>query len=132
MARTVLEKMGYRDGTAGRLDGVPEDLAPLFAAVVPSERPLWIAGFCRDTAEVRAAADRLVPLYRDGGHLWLCYPKSSGRIGTDLTRDRGWEPVHAAGFLGVAQVAVDADWSALRFRRREEIRKITRKDATDG
>jgi hypothetical protein len=32
----------------------------------------------------------------------------------------------------VAQVAVDADWSALRFRRSEEIREITRRSPTGG
>jgi hypothetical protein len=37
-----------------------------------------------------------------------------------------------AGFLGVAQIAVDADWSALRFRRPNEIREIARKSPTGG
>ena len=132
MERTVIEKMGYRDGMAGRLDGTPEALSPLFDRVASGEPPDWIAGFCRDAAAVKSAAERLLPLYRDGAHLWLLYPKKSGGIRTDITRDHGWEPVHAAGFLGVAQVAVDADWSALRFRRREEIREITRKSPTGG
>lgn len=132
MARTVIEKMGYRAGTAGRIEGVPEALSAVFAGVGPGEPPVWIVGFCRDAAGVRQAAERLLPLYRDGGHLWLCYPKKSGSIPTEITRDRGWEPVHAAGFLPVTQVAVDADWSALRFRRREEIREITRKSPTGG
>ena len=130
--RTVPGKMSYRTGMAGRLDAVPEDLAPLFAEVTAGAPPVWIAGFCRDAAGVREAAARILPRYRDGGHLWLCYPKRSGRIPTDITRDIGWEPVHDAGFLGVAQVAVDSDWSALRFRRREEIREITRRSPTGG
>ena len=132
MARTVLEKLGYRSGMAGRLDGLPEALAPLFGEVEPGEPPVWIAGVCPDAAGVREAAARLLPLYREGGHLWLLYPKASGAIRTDITRDRGWEPVHDAGFLPVAQVAVDADWSALRFRRRGEIRTITRRTPTGG
>jgi hypothetical protein len=130
--RSVLQKMGYRAGMPGRVEGLPDGLAPLFAEVAPGAPPAWIAGFCRDAAGVREAAERLLPLYREGGHLWLCYPKRSGSIPTDITRDIGWEPVHAAGFLGVAQVAVDADWSALRFRRREEIGEITRKSPTGG
>ena len=130
--RSLPGKMGYRAGKAGLIDGVPDDLAALFAEVETGEPPVWIAGFCPDAAGVRRAAGLLLPLYRTGGHLWLCYPKTSGRIATDITRDVGWEPVHAAGFLGVAQVAVDADWSALRFRRREEIREITRKTPTRG
>jgi hypothetical protein len=41
-------------------------------------------------------------------------------------RHRGREPLAAAGFLGVAQVSLDAAWSALRFRPRAEIPRITR------
>jgi hypothetical protein len=130
--RTVAQKMGYRAGMAGLLDGLPGELAPVFAEVEAGTPPVWIAGVCRDAGGVREAAARLLPLYREGGHLWLLYPKKSGRIATDITRDHGWEPVHEAGFLPVTQVAVDADWSALRFRRREEIREITRKSATGG
>lgn len=132
MARTVLEKMGYRAGMAGRVEGLPATLAALFAGVAAADPPVWIAGACRDAAGVRGMAERLLPLYPVGGHLWLLYPKTSGAILTDITRDHGWEPVLAAGFLPVAQVAVDADWSALRFRRREEIREITRRSPTGG
>jgi hypothetical protein len=130
--RTVAQKMGYRAGMAGLLDGVIGELAAVFAEVEAGAPPVWIAGVCRDAGGVREVAARLLPLYREGGHLWLLYPKRSGRIATDVTRDHGWEPVHEAGFLPVAQVAVDADWSALRFRRREEIREITRKSPTGG
>jgi hypothetical protein len=130
--RTVVQKMGYRARMAGHLDGLPGELAPLFAEVEAGAPPVWVLGVCRDGGGVREAARRLLPLYRAGGHLWLLYPKTSGRIATDITRDHGWEPVHAAGFLPVAQVAVDGDWSALRFRRREEIREITRRSPTGG
>jgi hypothetical protein len=132
MARTVLEKMGYRAGMAGRVEGLPATLGALFAGVAAGDPPVWIAGACRDAAGVRWMAALLLPLYPVGGHLWLLYPKTSGAIRTDITRDHGWEPVLAAGFLPVAQVAVDADWSGLRFRRREEIREITRRSPTGG
>jgi hypothetical protein len=130
--RTVAQKMGYRSGMAGFVDGLPEELEALFAEVERGAPPYWIAAVCRDARGVREAAERLLPLYRVGGHLWLVYPKTSGSIATDITRDRGWDPVHEAGFLPVAQVAVDRDWSALRFRRREEIREITRASPTGG
>lgn len=129
MARSTLEKMGYRPGVPGRVVGAPPDLAPVFAAVAEAPEPAWIAAFCRDAAAVARAAETVLPLYRTGAHLWLLYPKTGGGIATDITRDRGWGPVEAAGFLPVTQVAVDATWSALRFRRREEIPKLTRRSA---
>ncbi|GAB4459307.1 MAG: hypothetical protein OHK0037_04430 [Elainellaceae cyanobacterium] len=40
---------------------------------------------------------------------------------TDLTRDIGWDVVTKAGLKGVAQVAIDETWSALRFRPVDEV-----------
>jgi hypothetical protein len=51
------------------------------------------------------------------GVLWFCYPKkSSGKLSSDLERDRGWKSLNDMGFHGIRMVSVDEDWSALRFR----------------
>jgi len=41
-------------------------------------------------------------------------------------RDSGWNVLGAAGFEGVRMVAIDEDWSALRFRRAEFIKTMKR------
>lgn len=54
--------------------------------------------------------------------LWFAYPKrTSKRYKADFDRDHGWEVLRVAGFEPVRQVAIDADWSALRFRRAESV-----------
>lgn len=54
--------------------------------------------------------------------VWLAYPKlTSKRYTCELNRDQGWDPMRAIGFETVRQVAIDEDWSALRFRRAEYI-----------
>ena len=53
---------------------------------------------------------------RDGGLLWLAFPKKSSGIATDLTRDHGWDVIHRAGWQGVSLIAVDERWSAMRLR----------------
>lgn len=59
--------------------------------------------------------------------IWIAYPKgSSKRYPCDFNRDTGWEAWGAAGFEPVRQVAIDEDWSALRFRRVAYIQKMTR------
>lgn len=64
--------------------------------------------------------DKLAPKalasLQDNGLLWICYPKKSSALKTDLSRDRGWDILSKAGFEGVALVAIDETWSALRFR----------------
>ena len=66
------------------------------------------AHFERDAGRLREA---LAPR----GILWVCYPKAKG-LGTDLNRDILRESGAERGLDAVAQVAIDAVWSALRFK----------------
>jgi hypothetical protein len=59
--------------------------------------------------------------------VWFAYPKgTSKKYKCDFNRDTGWEALGAAGFESVRMVAIDEDWSALRFRRVEFIKSMTR------
>ena len=59
--------------------------------------------------------------------LWFAYPKgSSKRYTCEFNRDTGWQVIRGAGFDSVRQVAIDEDWSALRFRRLEYIKDSLR------
>jgi hypothetical protein len=59
--------------------------------------------------------------------LWFAYPKgSSKRYTCEFNRDKGWDVLLASGFDCVRQVALDEDWSALRFRRIEFINHRSR------
>lgn len=67
----------------------------------------------------------------DDGLLWLCYPKKSSKAykGSDCSRESVAELLAEEGFEPVRQVAIDEDWSALRFRKPENIRTMVRKSA---
>jgi hypothetical protein len=55
--------------------------------------------------------------------LWFAYPKgTSKRFTCEFNRDSGFAAVRAAGFDSVRQIAIEEDWSALRFRRLEYIK----------
>ena len=65
---------------------------------------------------------------RDDAVLWIAYPKgTSKKYSCEFNRDNGWSILGAAGFEPVRQVAIDEDWTALRFRRIEFIKKMQRK-----
>ena len=76
-------------------------------------------------AENKKALDELMPTVApklgNDALLWIAYPKKTGGIKSDMTRDNGWETVTAAGYEPVTQIAIDDDWSALRFRKSEAI-----------
>ena len=56
--------------------------------------------------------------------VWFAYPKGSSKnYKCDFNRDNGWDVFKGLGFDTMRQIAIDADWSALRFRRIEFIGK---------
>ena len=62
--------------------------------------------------------------------IWIAYPKqSSKKYKCEFNRDTGWEVIGKLGFEPVKQVAIDEDWSALRFRRVEFIATLTRRNS---
>lgn len=91
----------------------------------------FVLAFVRSQAEIDRSAARLASLLGgDDPLLWMAYPKkSSKRYRSDVGRDDSWQPLGDLGFEPVRQVAIDADWSALRFRRTEKVATLTRSRA---
>ena len=59
--------------------------------------------------------------------IWFCYPKkSSVKYRCNIDRDHGWQILGLYGFEPVRQVAINEDFSAIRFRKVEYIKNITR------
>lgn len=133
MSKTVAQKLGLKPGTTARVLFLPAGLETLLAdwPEPPGREPGGTAdhvlAFVGSVADLAAKVPSFLAAYREGGHLWVAYPKKTGAIRTDITRDHGWAPLAGAGFLAVTQIALDDTWSALRFRREHEIREITRR-----
>jgi hypothetical protein len=95
-----------------------------------SKRPVAVQ-FALAFALQQAELDRLSKILAAGTEgdalLWFAYPKgSSKRYTCEFNRDTGWQVIRGAGFDSVRQVAIDEDWSALRFRRVEYIKDSVR------
>lgn len=81
-----------------------------------------LAFFTRQ-AEVDALAPRIAARAQGDAALWFAYPKgASKKFKCDFNRDTGWAALNAAGFETVRSIAIDDDWTALRFRRKEFIK----------
>lgn len=95
--------------------------------LTPKSRVCFMVAFATKRAEIVRLAGRLATRAEGDAIVWVAYPKaSSKRYSCDFNRDSGWEPLGEAGFEGVRQVAIDEDWSALRFRRVEYIKSMKR------
>ena len=59
--------------------------------------------------------------------VWFAYPKgTSKKYKSQINRDSGWKVMGQEEFEPVRMVAIDEDWSAIRFRRAAFIKKMTR------
>jgi len=72
--------------------------------------------FAASIADLNEHAPTVMEAAADEAMVWICYPKGTSRIKTDLNRDRGWNVLKAAGWEGVALVSLDDTWTAMRFR----------------
>jgi hypothetical protein len=78
--------------------------------------------FVTQRKEADRAARDLIKKSAADATLWFAYPKGTSKtLKSEVNRDTGWDVLRSAGFDTVRLVAIDADWSALRFRRKEHI-----------
>jgi len=129
-----VRKLNLSDRTAVLLIDAPPESAPLAAAL---EGQLTLAGPADAAllwADRRDRVQELLPQLNAAltgdAVLWICYPKGrSKRYTADFNRDTIADVPGAFGFEPVRQVAIDADWSALRFRRVQFVRTVPRTKA---
>ncbi|WP_187355386.1 YdeI/OmpD-associated family protein [Paenibacillus tengchongensis] len=76
----------------------------------------YVQLFAASVSELEQYGPQALAAIKHDGLLWLCYPKGSAGLKTDLSRDKGWELVWNAGYEGISLVSIDAKWSAMRFR----------------
>jgi hypothetical protein len=87
----------------------------------------WVLVFVTTLDQIEAAVQHVVPLLNENAVFWMAYPKgTSKRYKCEFNRDNGWAALGALGFEGVRMVAIDEDWSGLRFKHVEAIKQFTR------
>ena len=83
--------------------------------------------FVMTQKEVDTLAPQVAKKAKGDAVVWFAYPKgSSKKYKSQINRDNGWAVMGDAGFEPVRMVAIDEDWSALRFRRVEFIKTMNR------
>jgi hypothetical protein len=133
----VFKKMNFKDSASVVVINAPEsfesnmktmkDLTVFHRDFSSVESTNFIIAFCTMQDEVDTMALEAAAKLVGDGLLWFAYPKgSSKKFQCDFNRDTGWSVLGEKGFEPVRMVAIDDDWSALRFRRVEFIKKMTR------
>jgi hypothetical protein len=129
---TLFEKLNLKDHQEILVLNAPESFEPELSRlpVITIHRHLNSLGEIRFTlafvtrqSEVDALAEKIASRAKGDAIVWFAYPKgTSKKYKCDFNRDTGWAALNAAGFDTVRAVAIDEDWTALRFRRVEYIK----------
>jgi hypothetical protein len=98
-------------------------------AVVKGQSISFVIAFATTQAAVDAVSKTIANASAGDVVVWIAYPKGTSRkLKCDFNRDTGWQVLGSEGFETVRQVAIDEDWSALRFRRHQYVKKLTRSE----
>jgi len=136
MTTPLFKKMNLKDQQEIVVLNAPASFAPELASLqgvkvrksLASLKSLeFVIAFVIKEAELNAAMRGIGKLAEGDAIVWFAYPKkSSKRYTSELSRDGSWDVVGKEGFEPVRTVAIDEDWSGLRVRRVEFIKKMTR------
>jgi hypothetical protein len=87
----------------------------------------FILTFVMTQAEINQLSPLLIEKLKGDAVIWFAYPKgSSKKYKVTINRDNAWQALGRLGMEPVRSVSIDDDWSALRFRKAEFIKKMTR------
>jgi hypothetical protein len=131
MSKTF-EKLNLKDQREIVVLNAPASFEPELASLksVAIERELkksskasFALAFVTKKSEVDKLAAPIDQRAQGDAIVWFAYPKgTSKRYKCDFNRDNGWDKLNALGWETVRAVAIDEDWSALRFRRSEFVK----------
>jgi hypothetical protein len=125
MASDLAQKLRIEPGDRVLAFNAPDDYANLIAPLPqdaelqedPAEAAYDVVHlFAANSGELEQHWPDARGSVKPGGIIWVSYPKRASGVETDITRDRGWDPVLEDQWRPVSQISVDETWSALRFR----------------
>jgi hypothetical protein len=126
--RSAAEKVGVRAGSrlglidadeGWNLDGMPEDV--MVRTSLRGGRDVTIA-FVRSRRHLQRNAQRYERSLEDTAALWIAWPRRTSGHGSDVTENLLREVFLPLGLVDVKVVAIDHDWSGLKFVRRKQLR----------
>jgi len=117
----IAKKMKLKSGLKAAVINAPENYVDMLkhdTALSPTLNGKfdWIQIFVRNKAELEALAPKAAKALRPESMLWICFPKGTSKIQTDLTRDKGWESLQKLELKWITLVSVNETWSAFALR----------------
>jgi hypothetical protein len=137
----IFKKLNYKDQKQIYIINTPDSfkkdmdemkhLASIKTSLTGAKSIEFFMAFVITQKELDELIRKIKSLMMDDGVVWFVYPKGTSKKYTcEFNRDTGWAELGKAGYEPVRAVAIDDDWSGLRFRKTTYIKKMTRSKAT--
>ncbi|MEN2281483.1 hypothetical protein AAGF08_05040 [Algoriphagus sp. SE2] len=130
----ILKKMTWKEGMNIWVWNTPDDLQDLtdswknMGLMGPKKNPDFMVAFVQTEEDIKKCFFEMQTLAPEDQQIWIAYPKkTSKKYKTQINRDSGWSYLGEFDYEGVRQIAINEDWSALRFRKTKYIKVMTRK-----
>ena len=90
----------------------------------------FVQVFYTQLETAQAETKKVISWLNDSAVFWVGYPKGTSKTySSDINRTTLWDLYADFEFEPVSQVAIDDDWSAVRYKHVDSIKKLTRKNA---
>ena len=121
--QAVLKKLFFKGQAPVLVLNAPPEAQALAAAFGegslsrPKGKAAFVLAYALDSAAAIKVAKAAPKFLEHGAVFWVAYPKgTSKRYRSDINRDSLNSLMEGYGFDGVSLVALDDDWSAMRYK----------------
>lgn len=129
----ILNKLQFKNEKSVYIWNAPDEFAVLLTewnehltvmTAQPDAPVPFLIIFVRDLVQLEQSKPALENSMDPAGLIWVAYPKKSSKnYQSDLSRDVFWNAYRELGLEPVRQIALNDDWSALRFRPGDAIKR---------
>lgn len=133
----TIEKLNYKNQNPILVLNDPEEVKVLVnsfktvcaihSAINNAIKYNFVLCFIKNQSDIEYIVLNVIPQLLNDAVFWVAYPKkTSKKYKCEIDRDHGWDTIGLIGYESVRMVAIDNDWSAIRFRHVDKIKKLTR------
>ncbi|HEX2533258.1 MAG TPA: hypothetical protein VHK69_05960 [Chitinophagaceae bacterium] len=133
MSQTIFEKLQLKNERTVLIQGLPSSIEKQFSKLSFAKNltPLlrtrkieFALVFAVNEIQLNAILTDIMPSLKTDSKLWVAYPKATSKIATDLNREGSWNKLTDAGYESVEQANLDHVWTAVQFRKNDEIEAL--------
>ena len=128
--QNILEKLQLKEEKNLLIQGLPSSVEKQFAKLSYNKNitPLLKARridfaliFAINQLQLNNILKEVFSALHPESKLWIAYPKTTSKIVSDLNRDASWEILSKNEYEAVRQVTLDHVWTAMRFKKLDQI-----------